>query len=118
MAFPLFQSLFEMTKDEHSIPFPSSSQEFIVKHINDLDENGREIFYAIIRQDQIQRYPSIELPSCCKQMKSGLRIEFDKVPNHVKYMLYSFIEKHLQKINEDAVFFQQSSVPIKKKIKS
>lgn len=106
VTFPLFQALFNDTKDRHEKPFPKEHQEFILDHISNLDENGREIFYAIIRQDQIKQSPLPHaLPSCCKQMKSGIRIDFDKIPNAVKYMLHSFIEKYMKKLNEDATFF-------------
>lgn len=106
-TFPLFQSLFDDTLECHNDSFPSDYQEFILQHITDLDENGREIFYAIIRQDQLKRSPSVSesLPTCCKQMKSGIRIDFDKIPNAVKHMLHSFIKKYLKKLNEDATFF-------------
>ena len=107
-SFPLFQSLFDDTLESHNDSFPSDYQEFILQHITDLDENGREIFYAIIRQDQIKKSSNVtadSLPTCCKQMKSGIRIDFDKIPNAVKHMLHSFIKKYLKKLNEDATFF-------------
>lgn len=106
-AFPLFESLFQDTTDEHTLPFPPERQAFVVSHISDLDENGREVFYALIREDHVRRSKDPNaLPPCCKQMKSGIRIEFDKVPLHMKYMLYAFIQRHLRKLHEDALFFQ------------
>lgn len=112
VTFPLFQALYNDTKDRHDEPFPQTEQEFILNHILDLDENGREIFYAIIRQDQINGVPTPpqSLPNCCKQMKSGIRIDFDKIPNSVKYMLHLFIKKYLKKLNEDATFFANSKL--------
>jgi hypothetical protein len=113
VTFPLFQSLFQDTKDLHKDPFRKEDQEFILEHITNLDENGREIFYAIIRQDQLERTPTSAetLPNCCKQMKSGIRIDFDRIPNPVKHMLHSFIKKYLRKLNEDATFFANMKVP-------
>lgn len=110
-AFPLFESLFNETKNNHNEPFSIESQDFVLQHIQDLDEYGREIFYSIIRQDQLKRYPNSvnELPNSCKQMKSGIRIDFDKIPIHVKYMLEEFIKRHLNKINEDISFFNQKT---------
>ena len=108
-GFPLFESLYNDTKEKHGQQFPDEHREYVLNHIPNLDENGREIFYAIIRQDHVQRYPSLsnELPSFCKQLKSGIRIEFDDIPNSVKYMLYEFINRHLKKITEDAMFFKR-----------
>lgn len=108
--FPLFESLFQDTTHEHELPFPPERQTFIINHIADLDETGREVFYALIREDHLRRTndPNI-LPPCCKQMKSGIRVEFDKVPLHMKYVLHSFIERHLRKLQEDAMFFQPRS---------
>lgn len=108
VTFPLFQALYNDTKDRHDQPFPQDDQIFILEHIADLDEHGREIFYAIIRQDQLKRSltsNSNSLPTCCRQMKSGIRVDFDKIPNPVKYMLHSYIKKFLKKMNEDATFF-------------
>lgn len=107
VTFPLFQSLINETSESHNDSFPQEYQDFILQHITDLDENGREIFYAIIRQDQLKRYPDVSepLPTCCKQMKSGIRVDFDKIPNSVKHMLHSFIKKYLKKVHEDATFF-------------
>lgn len=105
-SFPLFNFLYDDTKKKQGVPFPIDQQEFILDHITDLDENGREIFYAIIRQYQLKYENSnINLPVYCKQLKSGIRIDFDKLSNHVKYMLHLFMEKHLTKLNEDAIFF-------------
>lgn len=109
-AFPLFDSLHHDTKHEHNLPFPPERQSFIVNHITDLDENGREIFYALIREDHLRHTKdATTLPPCCKQLRGGIRVEFDKVPIHMKYMLYAFIERHLRKVHEDAMFFQPSS---------
>ena len=107
MFFPLFETLFNETIDKHNEPFSLHDQEYVLEHIGELDENGREIFYAIIRQDHIKRYPNStnELPLSCKQMKSGMRVDFDKVPNHLKYILAEFITRHLKKMKEDAMFF-------------
>lgn len=108
MSFPLFKYLYDDTKEKHEIAFPIENQEFIISHINDLDENGREIFFAIIRQYQL-KYESNnnnEIPNYCKQLKSGIRIDFNRLSNPVKYMLHEFMEKHLKKLNEDTVFFK------------
>ena len=107
MFFPLFESLYNDTLPNHNDPFPETEQTRVLEHIGDLDDNGREIFYAIIRQDHVKRYPNSigDLPSSCKQMKSGIRVDFDKIPNHLKYILAEFINRHVNKIKEDAMFF-------------
>ena len=109
MFFPLFESLHADTLANHLEPFPEDEQIRVLNHIADLDENGREIFYAIIRQDHVKRYPTSmnEMPSSCKQMKSGIRVDFDKIPNHLKYILAEFINRHVNKIKEDAMFFKK-----------
>ena len=104
-SFPLFETLYNDTKEQHANPFSNQDQQFVLENIAQLDENGREIFYAIIRQDQFKRCSNTtnDLPTCCKQMKSGIRVDFDKVPNHLKYILFEFIKRHLQKIQEDSL---------------
>jgi hypothetical protein len=106
MSFPLFDSLYTDTMDTHETEFTDENRQFILQHITDLDDYGREIFFAIIRKDQIKSMYTQTLPSSCKQLKSGMRIDFDKIPNHVKFMLFEFMRRHLQKMNEDAIFLK------------
>jgi hypothetical protein len=112
-CFPLYETLFHETTTLRTLPFPQEDQQYIFRHVAQLDEYGREMFYAIIRQDHVlmtireHASPPVHLPPSCRQLKSGLRIDFDKVPNHVKYMLREFIQRHLKKIHEDVLFFKR-----------
>jgi len=109
-TFPLFDSLYTDAQHFEFVECKNEMKDFILHHIQDLDENGREIFFAIIRQYQIlyEKPMSSDLPLYCKQLKSGIRIDFDKIPNVVKYMLHHFIKRHLHKMNEDVLFFKSS----------
>lgn len=108
-CFPLYETLFQETMACHTTLFPTDDQQYISRHIVHLDDDGKEIFYAIIRQDHIASHPdSTGLPPSCRQLKAGLRVDLDKVPNHVKYMLREFVSRHLKKLQEDTLFFQQT----------
>lgn len=107
-TFPLFTSLFNDTQCRHAQPLTSEDDEFFLKHISDLDDNGREIFYAVIRQDHVLANENVcpdALPPCCKQMKKGLRVDIDKIPLHLKHMLLLFLRKYIEKQKEEATFF-------------
>lgn len=120
-SFPLFTSLFNDTRGRHTESLSTDDEEFFLKHISDLDDNGREIFYAIIRQHHIlstsnpSKAPNTStptvLPPCCKLMKKGIRIDFDKIPLELKHMLLLFLRKYMDKLKEDATLFAHVPQP-------
>lgn len=98
--FPIYESLYnEIHSNGNTIIMNEENEKFIQDQVKTLDINGREVFYGIIRKDEfIQGKSSSEYSF--KQMKHGIRIDFDKLTPHTKTMLYAFLKRHEKNLKE------------------
>lgn len=103
--FPIYDSLCsEMTMTQEQQQHLLEEQEnYLQEHVKDLDITGREIFYALIRKDECMNGRTSPSESSCKQMKHGVRIDYDKLLPRTKLLLYMFLKRHEQKLAEDMV---------------
>lgn len=109
-SFPLFDSLYNDTKDLDHDKFNNDQMNYILENVSELDENARELFFAIIRYHHIKKCGyTIELPYNSKQLKSGIRIDFEKLENHLKFMLYEFMKRDDKKKKEDVIFLKNKN---------
>lgn len=101
--FPIYDSLCQEIGNlmSHSTPedFSDADKEYLLETIKHLDVNGREIFYAIIHKDELALGRSPDEYSF-KQMKQGVRVDFDKLAIRTKILLHAFLKRHEAKLAE------------------
>lgn len=101
--FPIYDSLCQEVGDlvDHCTPqdFLEADKAYIIDSIQHLDVNGREIFYAIIHKDELAQGRHPEEHSF-KQMKQGVRIDYDKLSTRTKILLRAFLKRHEVKLAE------------------
>lgn len=97
-TFPLYDSL----KDKIPkviVDIPYKDKDFFTEQVSNLDTTEHELIYALIRYYQIQNEPQDTIPSIfpygAKKLKKGMKIDFEKLPTKLQYMLICFIRLHL-----------------------
>jgi len=93
--FPLYTSLKTITKNTTEI----DGKKFI-KMFKKIDPKSHELIYALIRSFQMEKNIDVlnaALPFEGRQLKSGYRFNFDKLPLHLQHILYEFINRDLNK---------------------
>lgn len=102
MSFPIYESIYnEIQRIE--IDMNEEDEKFIQEQVKTLDTNGREIFYGLIRKDEIMLQKDVSDISY-KQMKHGVRIDFDKLSLQTKKLLYAFLKRHEKNMTESILF--------------
>ena len=92
--FPLYTSL-KMIKNTTEI----DGKKFI-KMFKKIDQKSHELIYALIRSFQMEKNIDVlnaALPFEGRQLKSGHRFNFDKLPLQLQHILYEFITRDLNK---------------------
>lgn len=99
--FPIYESLYNEIHPNGNKEFnlTEENEKFIQDQVKTLDINGREVFYGIIRKDEFIQGKQ-ETEYSFKQMKHGIRIDFDKLTSHTKTMLYAFLKRHEKNLKE------------------
>lgn len=101
--FPIYDSLCQQIGDlmHQCTPndFSDADKEYVLESVKRLDMNGLEIFYAIIRKDELAQGRQQDEHSF-KQMKQGVRIDFDKLSVRTKILLHAFLKRHDAKMAE------------------
>ena len=102
MSFPLYDTLSNEIENEEDIEF--KKKEKLMKDIKSLDNKGHETIYALIKVFKIQNDEStstLTIPYEGKNIKAGIKFEFDKLPIKLKYMLLKFVELHIKNMEEN-----------------
>lgn len=92
--FPLFNSLNNKTKQLKE--FTHKEKMDIIKDIKSFDKNGHELIYALIKAYDLNDgiLNPISFPYEGKQLKTGIKFDFDKFPNKLQNILGTFVEMH------------------------
>lgn len=101
--FPLYFSLKQKNENRNEKLSYDDMKNLCSIINNDIDQEGFEIIYAIIRyysliEDKIS-FDSI--PYAPKVNKNGLKYDLTSLPNKLILMIQNFVEMHSNKINEE-----------------
>jgi len=90
MSFPLYDRFINDGKEDE---MPPEMKKSIVADIAKLDENGQELLYSLVRYYGIMN--NSESLFGGKILKKGIKFDLELFPNPLKYMVKSFVNKHL-----------------------
>jgi hypothetical protein len=85
--FPLYHSINlddfkELTVDE---------KDKFIDSFKDMSEDKHKIIYALVRAYHLDHDNNLqEIPYGGKNLKSGLKFDFDNLPSKLQFMLYTF----------------------------
>ena len=110
LKFPLFNNLLKNipTRDL----FLSEKRTFM-KNIEEIDTNGHELIYALIRVYQIEHKEdntSFTLPYNGTYNDKNITFDLDHFPIKLKHILFKFLKVHLNKIKEEEIIVTQAIV--------
>jgi hypothetical protein len=94
--FPLYDRL---AIDLKRCPSRDWDESLFFQHITQLSTHEYELVYALIRTHQLYvdpQPPKTNIPYHGKQLKRGLKFQWDKLPCTLQQILILFIETHLQ----------------------
>jgi hypothetical protein len=102
-TFPLYDNLFREASEQD---LGKQERDDFMKLVKKIDVDGSELFYAVTKCYQLNHVlysDIISMPYGCKVVKGCIRFELDKMPVKLRRMLYNFLIKHVQKMDEDIV---------------
>ena len=99
--FPLFSTIFQETENDNELSVSQCSE--LCEKIKNLDKEGNEILFALIRHYQLEIEDGSfnEMPFQCKQNKSGYKMNMSKFPNRLVNIINYFVTLHLNKLHEE-----------------
>lgn len=103
VSFPLYSSLKQKSESEN-LTFNYEDQLNICASINkDLDANGTEVLYALIKFYSIleDKYPHDTVPYKPKINKGGIKFDISLMPHKLINIIKTFLELHNQKMTEE-----------------
>ena len=98
--FPLYDNLLNKTS---SSDLTVKQKEEFTKMIKNIDQNGYELIYILIRIFQIENNEdksTFKLPYGGKYVKNDIKFNLEDLPNQLKQILYKFLNIHIKSINE------------------
>ena len=101
--FPLFDNL---SKDIPTRDLLLAEKRFFMKNIEEIDKNGSELIYALIRVYQIENKEdntSFTLPYNGTYVDKNITFDLDKFPIKLKHILFKFVKVHLDKLKEEQI---------------
>ena len=99
--FPLYDSLI-IEKCMEDLSFEQKDE--FVKIVKNLDDNGHELIYALIRTYQLENShdkSTFKLPYGGKYVKNDMKFDLNELPNELKNILYKFCLIHEKTIAEE-----------------
>lgn len=99
---PLYQNL--KKEATSTADLTAVEKDLFQKKIKALDERGNEMVYVLIRMYEFETLNTLlELPFESKfQTKTELKFTLDNLPVQLKRIIYSFLNLHIDKMNEEA----------------
>ena len=96
---PLYDSLNSECKINESKPLIAKQKKELIKNIEFLDENGRELLFVIIKiHHDLEENGSSETIYNCDTKNIDGKSDFewciDDIPNILQHMIYNFVKKH------------------------
>ena len=107
--FPLYDNLImEKSNDDLTL----KQKEEFVKITKNLDANGCELIYALIRTYQLENSEdksTFKIPYGGKFVKDDVKFDLNDLPNELKNMLYKFVLIHEKTIHEEKILEKNRS---------
>ena len=110
--FPLYDSL---SKDLSVKDLTITQKKLFIKRIANIDKNGHELIYALIRMYQVENNEentSFTLPYNGIFVDNDINFDLDKFPISLKQILFKFLSVHMDKMNEEILI--KSQTPVKR----
>ena len=108
--FPLYDSL---SKDIKNRELTVAQKKDFVKKVSQLDQNGHELLYAVIRMYQVENKENntcFALPYNGLFLDSDIKFDLENFPKKLKQILFKFIKIHLGKMTEEENIEKQTPV--------
>jgi|32_taG_2_1085360.scaffolds.fasta_scaffold17236_3 hypothetical protein len=104
--FPLYESLLNMLDPKQiNKDLPKKDKEFFVKHMPDIDQEGKELIYALIiihSRKNKENVDTINLPYKGVFQDVGvLEFNFNTFPSPLKHILHKFMVMHMNRMEAD-----------------
>ena len=104
---PLYEILFKETLNED---LTNKQKDEFMRLIKNIDQNGFEIVYALIRIFQLENNDdksTFKLPYGGKFDKNDMKFDFNELPNELKHILFKFIQIHSKTMKEESNFLRK-----------
>jgi len=101
--FPLYDNLI---KDLPIEEMTVKQKDKFMKLVKDIDVNGSELIYALIRVYQLENSDdksTFKLPYGGKFIKYDMKFDFNELPNELKHILFKFIQIHIKTMKEENI---------------
>jgi len=101
--FPLYDNL---NKNLPSEELTTKQKDKFMKYVKDIDINGSELIYALIRVYQLENSEdksTFKLPYGGKFIKYDMKFDFNELPNELKHILFKFIQIHIKTMKEENI---------------
>lgn len=102
MSFPLFDTLYADTDDIRQ-PLSYNEKIQLCNDIKELDQEGYDLLYAIIRTYHLQKENGsyANIPYSPKIHKSGYKFDMTVFPPRLLIMIRQFVTLHMKKLSEE-----------------
>lgn len=95
--FPLYDRLYNEISDDEDLT--AKQKEEFVKITKNIDSDGQELIYALIRVYQLENSDdksTFKIPYGGKYVKNDIKFDFNDLPVKLKHMLYKFVQIHIK----------------------
>jgi len=99
--FPLYDNLFAETDIVDDLTENEKTE--LIKLIKSIDNVGAEYIYVLIRIYQLENSDdksTFKLPYGGKYIKNDVKFDLNELPNKLKQMLFKFVKKHINIVND------------------
>ena len=99
--FPLYDSL---VSDTNNIDLSTTEKDELMKTIKNIDEEGAERIYVLIRMFQLENNEdksTFKIPYGGKYVKNDLKFDLNDLPNQLKQVIYKFVLMHYKTMEEE-----------------
>jgi len=94
ISFPLYDTLVKEL-DEVLEPLTKSEKDCIITAIKNLDSNGQELLYVLIKVHHLkENEQDYKLPYGMKSLKLGIRGDVNQLPLRLQHIINRFIILH------------------------
>jgi len=101
--FPLYDDLLKKVREDE---LTIKEKDEFMKIIKNIDDNGAELIYALIRTYQLENCEdksTFKLPFGGKFVKDDIKFDLNELPNELKHILYQFVLVHHKTSQEEDI---------------